>query len=127
VKLQLEQDLLLTQLEVRHQQSTIHFKRVLVDTGSGTTLLSRSLLKDAGIILHIEDEPLRIRGVGGSEMVFQKKFDAIWCGEFQVTQFKAQLSLMKYGVEIDGILGLDFLRAIDAVIDLKNLEIRQAI
>ena len=127
MKLQLERDLLLTQIEVRHQETTIVFKRVLVDTGSGTTLLSRSLLKEAGIILHIEDEPQRIRGIGGSEMVFQKKFDAIWCGEFKVSKFKAQLSFMKYGVEIDGILGLDFLIAIDAVLDLKNLEIRKAI
>ena len=127
MKLQLERDLLLTEIEVRHQQKTIVFKRVLVDTGSGTTVLSRSLLKEAGIVLHIEDEPLRIRGIGGSEMVFQKQFDSIRCGEFKLPKFKAQLSFMNYGVQIDGILGLDFLIAVDALLDLKNLEIRKAI
>ncbi len=124
--LSIESDLLLTEVEILHQAKRLVLNRILVDTGSGTTVFSRSRLKEVGILLHIEDQPQRIRGIGGTEIVFQKQFDTVGCGEFIQHKFKAQLGFMKYGVDIDGILGLDFLTSIGAILDLKNLEIRSA-
>jgi predicted aspartyl protease len=124
MKLHLENGLLLTQAQIVHNNQNIEFKRVLVDTGSTGTVFSRRQLRACGLDVHISDTYSRILGIGGAEGVFLKCFDAVLCGQFRIEKFLGQVSFMDYGVELDAILGLDFLCAVGAILDLKNLELR---
>ncbi|HBL56151.1 MAG TPA: hypothetical protein EYO46_00060 [Candidatus Lambdaproteobacteria bacterium] len=65
----------------------------------------------------------RITGVGGKEFVFIKNLDRVTLGELAVQNFKVEIGTMDYGFPIDGILGLDFLSEVGAIIDLKEFEI----
>jgi hypothetical protein len=65
-----------------------------------------------------------IRGVGGSEVVFARRVDFIQVGERRLADFEIEVGGMDYGFEINGILGMNFLVASEAVIDLKKLELR---
>ena len=44
-------------------------------------------------------------------------------GELQKSDFQIEVGAMKYGFEIDGIVGLDFLMETQAIIDFSQLEI----
>jgi hypothetical protein len=63
----------------------------------------------------------RILGVGGAEFVYTKKVDKLHVGDLIVEDFTIELGAMDYGFEMDGILGLDFLRSVRAIIDLGAL------
>lgn len=65
----------------------------------------------------------RIRGVGGTEFVFSKRVDELSVGDLSVSHFDIEVGAMDYGFDLDGIIGLDFLRAVRAKIDLGALTI----
>ena len=71
------------------------------------------------------DTVRRIYGVGGSELVFSKQLERIQAGDLVTHDFPVEIGAMEYGLELDGILGLDFLVANKAVIDLETLELRR--
>ena len=45
-------------------------------------------------------------------------------GDLDVNRFEVEIGAMDYGYNIDGIIGVDFLMQVGAMIDLANLEIR---
>jgi hypothetical protein len=47
-------------------------------------------------------------------------------GELQINDFEIEVGAMDYGFEIDGIVGMDFLTQVGAIIDLAKSEIYQA-
>ena len=69
------------------------------------------------------DEVERIRGVGGVEFTLKKRVDKIELETLQVTTFEVQLGALEYGLEINGILGLDFFLATKATLNFGELRI----
>lgn len=120
-KLMIEEGLLLSDMEVIYQGKSLWLKRVLVDTGSGGTILSSDLVEKIGIIGEAGDTIYRISGVGGSEFVFLKVIDILKIGNLEVNNFTIEIGAMDYGFELDGIVGLDFLKEVGAIIDLDSL------
>jgi hypothetical protein len=76
-----------------------------------------------GLTYEPDDRVHRIRGVGGTEFVFTKRVDCLVVGELQVNDFQIEVGAMDYGFDIDGIIGLDFLIQVGAIIDLAKLEV----
>jgi Aspartyl protease len=124
MKLSLDRGLLLISVSVLHNNQTLKLERVLVDTGLATTLFSAEKLLEIGVTYELEDSLSTVRGVGGSETVFGKQLQEIHLDGKEVKGFKVQVGAMDYGFSLDGILGLDFLMQTNALIDLRNLEIR---
>jgi hypothetical protein len=62
-----------------------------------------------------------IRGVGGVEYVYVKSFEKIILGNISQDNFQVEIGNMDYGLEIDGILGFDFIKSSKLVIDSKEL------
>ena len=58
-----------------------------------------------------------------SEHVFTRRVDRFAIGDRGDDAFEIEFGEVDYGFDIDGILGMDFLRAAGAVIDLGRLTI----
>ncbi|MBD3241516.1 MAG: hypothetical protein GF331_13080, partial [Chitinivibrionales bacterium] len=94
--------------------------------GSASTIFAVDSLASLGLA-PLPDDPLRtLRGIGGSEVVFQKTLDFVAIGDRRVPSFPVEIGAMDYGFNITGILGMDFLRASRAVLDLGAMVLRFA-
>jgi hypothetical protein len=71
--------------------------------------------------VEVDDILGTISGVGGSEFVFFKTLDAIEISGFRLENFQVDIGTMNYGIEIDGIIGMDFLIKAKGIIDLNEL------
>lgn len=109
-------------LQYRHEQMALN--DVLLDTGSASSVFSADRLLTIGLIYEPEDTVHRIRGVGGSEFVFSKQLDRLSLDDLVLEDCRIEIGAMEYGVQLDGILGMDFLAPVGAVIDLGQMEIR---
>ena len=108
---------------LHYQGRDLSLATVLLDTGSAGTVFSVDKLLKIGVRLEPHDVVHRIYGVGGAEFVFMKQLDRLSVGDLVLENFEVEVGAMKYGIALDGILGMDFLLQISAVIDLASLEI----
>ncbi|MDD5794157.1 MAG: retropepsin-like aspartic protease [Clostridiales bacterium] len=111
-------------MDIRHKGRILTLDNILIDTGSGGTILKMDEVEKIDISIDVTDSIESIQGVGGSEFVYKKVIDEISLGEFCVNDFKVEIGVMDYGFNIDGIIGINFLKEINAVIDLKNMMIK---
>ena len=98
---------------------------MLVDTGSASTIVSADRVSGAGLQLEPDDAVHRIRGVGGSEFVFAKRVDKLSVGNLEVNDFEVEVGAMAYGFSIEGIIGMDFLLQVGAIIDLTQMQLNR--
>jgi predicted aspartyl protease len=120
-KLVVEDGLLLTDMKLTFRERTLSLERVLVDTGSGSTIVSTDWAESIGIVAEENDMIYRISGVGGSEFVYSKTIDSIRIGEREVVSFPLEIGAMNYGFDLNGIIGLDLLQQIRAIININKL------
>lgn len=93
---------------------------VLIDTGSAGTIFNVNKLEEIGVKPETNDVTRSIQGVGGIEFVYTKNIDQIVISaEIKTSDFLVELGSMDYGLDIDGIIGYDFMREVGLVIDLK--------
>ncbi len=98
-------------------------KHVLLDTGSAGTIFNADIVDEIGVRVEPGDLLNTIRGVGGVEVVYSKRFDFVRIGEISLQGFVVEIGEMNYGMQIDGILGFDFIRSAGLVIHSKELRI----
>ncbi len=125
MKIRLQEGLPYVTAILTHQGQQLTLVNVLLDTGSAGTVFSADKLLAIGLRLETDDFVHRIRGVGGAEFVFTKRIERLSVGELQADDFEIEVGAMDYGFDIDGIVGMDFLIQVGAVIDLERLEIYQ--
>jgi hypothetical protein len=78
-----------------------------------------------GIIAEPDDSVNSYYGVGGSlHNFFSKKVDKICFGEADMNDVKVDFGVIDLSGHINGLLGLDLLMKVRAVIDLNNLTIK---
>lgn len=123
-KLIIEEGLLLSDMELTFNGQLLHLLRVLVDTGSGSTVVSTDLAESIGIVAEENDMIYRISGVGGSEFVYSKTVDYVRIGNMQTKNFALEIGAMNYGFDLDGIIGLDLLQQLKAVINIDELSLQ---
>jgi len=123
VKLRLDNGLPFVTIEVGWGPSSLTLDSVLLDTGSASTVLSADRLNTLGIKLEPEDPIHRIVGVGGGEFVYCKRLPWVAFRGCRALDFPVEIGAMSYGFEIDGILGMDFMRQVGLLIDLHKLEV----
>lgn len=86
----------------------LKLEKVLLDTGSASTLLNADIVQEIGMVPEGNDIVDIIRGVGGVEYVYTKYLDSIIVDEAILKDFQVEIGNMDYGMEIDGILGFNF-------------------
>ena len=102
--------------------SLLDLENVLLDTGSASSIFSADRLLEVDLRCEPTDVLNRIRGVGGTEFVFSKTIDRLSLGDLTVSDFEIEVGAMDYGFhfDLDGIIGMDFLERVGAVIDLRG-------
>ena len=123
MKIRLEGGLPYADITLSHHNQQVIVENVLMDTGSASTVFSVDKLLEIGLKLERDDVVHRIRGVGGAEFVFAKRVETLALGALQVDDFEIEVGSMEYGFAIEGIIGLDFLMQVGAIIDLGKMEI----
>lgn len=124
MKIHLRDGLPLVSVALQYRQEQMALNDVLLDTGSASSVFSADRLLTIGLIYEPEDTVHRIRGVGGSEFVFSKQLDRLSLDDLVLKDCRVEIGAMEYGVQLDGILGMDFLAPVGAVIDLARMEVR---
>ncbi|MHA6531199.1 retropepsin-like aspartic protease [Paenibacillus sp. BAC0078] len=102
----------------------LKLEKVLLDTGSASTLLNADIVQEIGMVPEGNDIVDMIRGVGGVEYVYTKYLDSIIVDEAILNDFQVEIGNMEYGMEIDGILGFNFLKQAEAVIDTGEMQLK---
>ncbi|MFO1495415.1 MAG: retropepsin-like aspartic protease [Lysobacterales bacterium] len=123
MKLVLRDSLMFVPVTLSYGGATLQIDDILVDTGSTTTLLSIDCVASLGIHPEASDSIRRIRGVGGVEYVFSRRIDAISIAGQRLMPVELEFGGLDYGFQMNGILGLDVLLQMGAVLDLKNLTV----
>jgi hypothetical protein len=104
---------------------TISIQRVLLDTGSASTIFRTDDMETIGLVWQLTDEVSFVRGIGGRESVVEKQIDFVEIGDLRAAPMAIEMGAVDYGFLINGIVGLDFLLKADAGIDLPKLEVRK--
>ena len=113
--------LVFVELDVTYRGQTLHLSDILLDTGSSGTLISVQAVESIGLEGELTDTIRKIFGVGGVEYVIEKTVDSVTLAGVTITNFAIELGELNYGFVINGIVGLDLLRAVHATIDLDAL------
>lgn len=108
-------------IQFRGQKMTL--EKVLLDTGSAGTIFKADIVEAVGVVPESEDIVDTIQGVGGIEYVYTKNFDAIYFDGLCIDDFQVEIGSMDYGLEIDGIIGFDFIRTASLVIDTVDMQV----
>jgi len=110
-------------IKIIYKGKEIDIPNVLIDTGSASTILAADRLTAIDINPSAEDILHTIRGVGGIEVVYLRKVDLLNAGKCSIPDFEIEVGGMDYGFGINGILGMDFLTASGAIINLKEMQV----
>ena len=119
--LTLRDDLLFVTVSVVAQGRRVDIPDVVVDTGSGSTMLSADRLSTIGVNPEPDDILYTVRGVGGTEVVFVRSVERLQVGTKAVCDFDVEVGGVDYGFDLNGIPGMDFLLQTGAVINLRHL------
>jgi len=117
----LQNGLPFVEVDIFYRQQKLRLPNVLIDTGSASTILKLDLVEEIGLTAETNDVIGTISGVGGSEFVFFKTLDALEINGFRVENIQVDIGVMDYGIELDGIIGMDILLKAKGVIDLNEL------
>jgi hypothetical protein len=126
MKIRIEHSLAYVEVVLAFRGRSLRLADTILDTGSGSTIFAADRLLEMGVVPEPHDALHRLRGVGGTEYAFTKRLDSLSVGEMEVADFEIEVGAMDYGFPADGILGLDYLLRTNALIDLRNLELRRS-
>jgi hypothetical protein len=108
---------------VEYRDQEIQIQDMVVDTGSATTMVSTDVVAQVGVVPELDDVLHFIRGVGGTEVVFSRRVDRLQVGSQAVEQFEIEIGGLDDVFDINGILGMDFLLRVGAIINLSTLQL----
>ncbi|EDN66980.1 conserved hypothetical protein [Beggiatoa sp. PS] len=123
MEIKLENGLPYISVTLSYQGQEITFEKMLLDTGSMGTLFAIEKVDSIDLLPEYNDRIREICGIGGREYVFSKTVDYLISGEIMVENFEVEIGDINYGIEMDGICGLDFLLQSKAIINLEKLEL----
>ncbi|MEK3778771.1 MULTISPECIES: retropepsin-like aspartic protease [unclassified Paenibacillus] len=110
-------------IKLEFRGEVLQLEKVLLDTGSASTLLNADAVREVGMVPEEDDLVDIIRGVGGIEYVYTKSLDSITVDGTTINDFQVEIGNMDYGLEIDGILGFNFMKQTGVVINANLMEL----
>lgn len=111
-----------------YQNQSVLLRNVLLDTGCATTIFDIDIIEPTGLTIDpVKGRAVRMYGVGGqSELSFQQIVHSLQLNHHIINDFVIQLGQTKEPYGFDGILGVDFLSALQLNIDFKDMVVRES-
>lgn len=103
---------------------SLKLKNVLLDTGSASTIFKADLVSEIGAIPEGDDIVDTIRGVGGIEYVYTKLLDSVHFDDVIIKEFQVEIGSMDYGMDIEGIIGFDFMKKAGVTIEILTMQVK---
>lgn len=116
-------ELICTDVEVCFEDRVKLLENVVIDTGAVQSILNNRFVLDIGINPKFVDEFRMTYGIGGKMAYFCRKIDKIKIGDFELTDFKIDFGDIDPKEEIQGLIGLDLLKSMRALIDVEIPEL----
>lgn len=124
MKLDYKDGLLFASIEILYKGKSKIINNVVVDTGAAGSIISPDCVDDIGIYAEVNDRIMEYYGVGGStHSAFVKNIDKIKIGSKSVNKIDIDFGLIDQNGEINGLIGLDVLVNLGAVINLEKMTI----
>lgn len=125
MKIEYRDGLLFTTIEIYFRDRFKEINNIVIDTGASISIISPDIVDDVGIFAEAGDRIVSSMGVGGSiHNSFEKNIDMIKVENKGLNNIKLDFGIIDPKGEINGLLGLDILVKLGALIDLKRFEIR---
>ena len=118
IKLRYQDRLLFCSICVKIDNQVLNLENVLIDTGSATTLINADY-----ITLDGTEQIRNAQGVGGYERILKKNINTIEINNSKLNNITLSIGDMDYGIDIDLLIGLDVLKALNADINLKDMKL----
>jgi len=118
--------LLFIDIELFYKGQYKAINNVVIDTGASSSIISPDCVDDIDIYADVNDRIMQYYGVGGStHSAFIKQIDEIKIGSKSIKNIDIDIDfgLIDSTGEINGLIGLDVLINIGAIINLENLTI----
>ena len=120
-KLEFKNGLLYTEIELIHDGKSVVVNDVIVDTGASHTIILPEYLEMMDVGFSEDDTIVRASGYGGSiEYSVRKSINKISCGDITVNNIRLDFGQIDPLERVNGLLGLDFLKASNIIIDLAG-------
>ncbi|MGH4118036.1 retropepsin-like aspartic protease [Clostridium sp.] len=111
--------LICTSVIIHYNGNTKTINNVVIDTGAVESILSSKVVHEIGIKVSSTDKNAVTRGAGGAKMrCFYKTIDEIEIGSVVFQDIKMDFGNIDPSGEINGLIGLDLLKSLHAVIDV---------
>ena len=111
--------LICTSVKISYNGNTKIVTNVVIDTGAVESILSSNAVHEIGIKVTSTDKNAVTRGAGGAKMrYFYKTIDEIEIGSVVFQNIKMDFGNIDPSGEINGLIGLDLLNSLHAVIDV---------
>jgi predicted aspartyl protease len=125
MKLEFRDGLIFTSIHITYNGITKVVNNVVIDTGAAETIISPDIVEDIGVVATGSDEINSYYGVGGSlHYFFSKKVDEFSFAECTINETKIDFGVIDPSGYINGLLGLDLLMKIGAIINLGELTLK---
>lgn len=124
MKMEYRDGLIFTEIKLNFRGKTKIIENVVIDTGAAETIISPDVVNDLDIYAELNDKVNSFYGVGGSlHNFFSKNVDILGMDTFELRDVKLDFGIIDPRGEINGLIGLDLLIKVGAIIDLKNMNI----
>ena len=124
MKLDYKDGLLFTSINIAYNGKTNRLDNVVIDTGAAESMISPESVEDIGIYAELGDKIISFYGVGGTlHNAYEKEVDMVEIESKRVNNVCIDFGLVNPKGDINGLIGLDLLIKIGAIIDLHNMTI----
>lgn len=106
-----------------YQGASLEINNILLDTGSATTVFSADIVARVGIVPEPGDVLQTIQGVGGIEIIYERQVNELLIGDRTIRNLVIEVGGMDYGFDINGILGMNVLKQMKAIINLAKMKL----
>lgn len=113
--------LLHAQVIIANGSNSIDIQDVIIDTGACKSILLTDYLYEIGVKISGDEELVVMSGIGGVEVsAFKKRIDSIMIGDVCLKDIVIDFGVIDPQERVNGLIGMDILSKIKAVIDIDN-------
>lgn len=112
-------ELICTDVTIIFKGKTKILNNVIIDTGAVQSIMNSLVVENLGIVPEFLDELSTTIGIGGEMSFFSKQINGFGIGDVKFENIEMDFGEIDLKGEISGLIGLDLLNKLRAVIDVE--------